>query len=50
MAKFFDTISIPILIDKTLNLGFPLLDMMLSLHQFLVPESFNVQGFVANLS
>ena len=45
MAKFFDTISIPILINKALDLGFPLLDMVLTLHQHLAPRIIQCEGF-----
>ena len=45
MAKFFDTISIPILIGKAMGLGFPLLDMMLTMHQHLAPRVLQCEGF-----
>jgi len=44
MAKFTDTINIPILIGKALDLGFPLLDMMPTMHQHLVRRVLQCEG------
>ena len=37
MAKFFDPIDMPILINKAIGLGFPILDMALTMHQQSAP-------------
>lgn len=45
MAIFFDTISIPVLINTALELRFPLRDMMLSMHQHVFPRIIQCEGF-----
>jgi len=45
MAKFFDTIDIPILISRAKELEFPVLDIMLTLHQHLAPRIIQCEGF-----
>lgn len=45
MAKFFDTIDIPLLCDKANELEFPVLDCLLTLHQHLAPRIIQCEGF-----
>ena len=47
--KFFDTIDIPILIEKALELQFPVLDLALTTMQHLAPESSSVTPSAASL-
>ena len=45
MAKFLEIVDIPFLIKKAYELGFPLLDMMLTMHQHLAPRIIQSEGF-----
>lgn len=45
MAKFFDTIGVPILVNKAREPEFPVLDIMLTLHQHLAPRIIQCEGF-----
>ena len=45
MAKFFDTIDIPVLVSKAKELEVPVLDIMLTLHQHLAPMIIQCEGF-----
>lgn len=45
MVKFSDTIDIPVLINTAYELGFPLLDMVLSMHPHLAPRTIQCEGF-----
>lgn len=45
VAKFFDIINIPILINKGIEHNFPILDLILTLHQHLAPKVIQRYGF-----